>query len=598
MTTSRRSLPSALIAGVLALLLSGVGGLLWLFGNGPFSLGGQTAEPQGAMFVPKQAPLMMSLVVNPDRLAGLRRLLAPAGKGRNSRKELKQLQDGLLAPANLDYGKDVKPWLGDEVTLAVTDLDLDHDAENGEQPGYLLALATQKPQRAREFLQIYWQRRAADGTRLRYETFNGVQVIYGEPALRDEAGKTVASALVGDRYILFANEPKVLRSAINNVQVPALNLLNSPRYRRALTALDSPRVGVLFANSNSLGKWVANQGLTVDTAGQITGAKTAASPSTSEAALISPSQGLYDGLAMSLGIDRRGLLADTALLLTDETAAAEDAAADAPELQSPEQALQYLPSNSAVAIASAHLDEFWQGTQSVLETYPAIATVANRAIGQLEAQWDVDFTQEIFPWVKGEYAIGQLERPRGPSDWVFVVGRDRPEARAGVTHLDDLAKSQGYSIGNLTLAEQEVTAWTKLKPEGEQDTADKALRALVRGVHATLGEENGHPYEVFATSLEAMESVLESVSGAEGQKALASSKGFQQAIAPLPRTNQGYLHLNWLDSEATLTEDFPVLRVLKLTAQPIFRNLKSVTLSGYERGEAIQRAAIFLRLGR
>ena len=71
-----------------------------------------------------------------------------------------------------------------------------------------------------------------------------------------------------------------------------------------------------------------------------------------------------------------------------------------------------------------------------------------------------------------------------------------------------------------------------------------------------------------------------------------------QAIAPLPQTNQGYLHLNWLDSEATLTEDFPVLRVLKLTAQPIFRNLQSVTLSAYQRDEAIQRAAVFLRLGR
>ena len=550
------------------------------------------------MFVPKKAPLMMSLVVNPDRLTGLKSLLTPGGKRRNSRKELKQLQNGFLAPVNLDYAKDVKPWLGDEATLAVTDLDLDHDVDNGEQPGYLLALATQKPQRAREFLQLYWQRRAADGTRLRYEQFNGVQVIYGEPVLRGETGKTIASALVGDHYVLFANEPKVLRNAINNVQVPELNLLNSPRYRSALAALDGPRVAVMFANSGSLGGWVANQGLTVNTVGQLASDAIASSKNQAQG-------GLYDGLAVSLGLNRRGLLADTALLLAEETEMADPSAdvskslsADAPTLQSPEEALKYLPSNTAVAITSAHLDEFWQGTQSVLETYPAIATVVNRGLGQLETEWDVDFTKEIFPWVKGEYAIGQLERPKGPSDWVFVVGRDRPEARAGVTHLDDLARDQGYSIGNLTLAEHEVTAWTKLRPEGTQDSADTALRALVRGVHATLGTEEEHPYEVFATSLEAMESVLQSVNRDGGQQALASSKGFTQAIAPLPQTNQGYLHLNWLDSEATLTEDFPVLRVLKLTAQPIFRNLQSVTLSAYQRDEAIQRAAVFLRLGR
>jgi len=46
----------------------------------------------------------------------------------------------LLANTGLDYRRDIQPWLG-EITLAVTTIDIDRDAQNG-QPGYLMALAT------------------------------------------------------------------------------------------------------------------------------------------------------------------------------------------------------------------------------------------------------------------------------------------------------------------------------------------------------------------------------------------------------------------------------------------------------------------------
>lgn len=626
---SRRPIATGLIAVALLLLLSGVTSLFWGSIQGPGGLvRGSRAEPSAAMFVPKRSPLMLSLVVNPNRLSGGGWLPGP---GKRARAELRSLRDGLLAPAGLDYRKDLRPWIGDEVTLAVTDLDLDREGDNGRQPGYLLALATRRPQRAREFLQLYWQRRAADGTRLAFEQVSGARMVFVDsPSAPLEtsddsspARQSVATALVGDRYVLFANDPKVLRSAINHVQVPELNLLNAPRYRRALEALTGPRLAVGFANFQTLGSWIVDQGLTV-----------------SKTPLPSQPAGLYDAVALGLGTTRSGVLADVALLKRDAAsrleipAESEQGAGDSPMVgpdtrpdtrpdtvrptdlptvrptdppTDPRAALKYLPSNTAIAASSDHLDQFWQGTQRVLKAYPAIATVVNRAIGHLESDWDVNFTQEIFPWVQGAYALGELERPQGPSDWVFVVERTRPEAQAGIAHLDDLARQQGYSIGTLTLADRPVTAWTKLKPEGQQDSADKALRALVRGVHGPVGPTavetpdkdsadvaTNNQYEVFATSLEAMEAVLQ----ASGDQALANSQGFRAAIAPLPKTNQGYLHLNWAESEATLSQQVPFIQVLKLTAEPLFRHLQSITLSGYPATEETQRTAIALRWGR
>jgi len=64
-----------------------------------------------------------------------------SGQRRRARQELNQLKTNLLANTGLDYQRDIQPWLGDEITLAVTTIDIG-DEQNGRQPGYLMALAT------------------------------------------------------------------------------------------------------------------------------------------------------------------------------------------------------------------------------------------------------------------------------------------------------------------------------------------------------------------------------------------------------------------------------------------------------------------------
>jgi hypothetical protein len=53
--------------------------------------------------------------------------------------------------------EEAKRWLeemGDEITLAATTIDIDRDPDNGLQTGYLMALATTKPEKSREFLEL------------------------------------------------------------------------------------------------------------------------------------------------------------------------------------------------------------------------------------------------------------------------------------------------------------------------------------------------------------------------------------------------------------------------------------------------------------
>jgi Protein of unknown function (DUF3352) len=220
---------SALAAGVVALLLIGVGSFYWIRAQSPLNLlqGGTTSTPAATIFVSKQAPAMVSLLVNPNKLESLRQLVARPSERRQSRQELERFKASLVASSNLDYRQDIQPWLGEEVTLAVTSQDLDRDATNGYQPGYLMVLTSKNSVKSREFLQLLFSQRAIAGKNLVSETYQGVNIFsdsdrldvgtHSRAPLQNHT--SLVGAAVGDRFILFANHPKVLREAINKRQI-------------------------------------------------------------------------------------------------------------------------------------------------------------------------------------------------------------------------------------------------------------------------------------------------------------------------------------------------------------------------------------------
>ena len=275
-----------LAAGATVLLSIAVAGFFWLTSQSPLNLlrEGAAANPTAAMFIPRQAPAMASLLVNPDRLEAFRQLVARPVNRRQSRAELNQIKDSLLANSDLKYQRDIQPWLGDEITLAVTSLDFDHNPENAAQPGYLLVVTTKNGERAREFLQLFYSKQAATSTEdLVFEKYKGVNLIYRRPLTSPTSTigrsqplpipETLTSAVVGDRFVLFANHPKVLRDAINNVQAGNLNLQDDPEYQQMLQSITESeptnsqplryRIGLSFVNVPALAAWISKQPIPV-----------------------------------------------------------------------------------------------------------------------------------------------------------------------------------------------------------------------------------------------------------------------------------------------------------------------------------------------
>ena len=551
-----RSFFVALGTGVLVLLLIAASSLYWILSQSPLNLlkGGTFHQPSATIFVPRQSPVMVSLLVNPERLEAFGELAATPAQRRRSQLEFAQLKESLLANTGLDYQTDIQPWLGDEITLAVTDLDVDRNPENGVQPGYLLAVNTKDPELAREFLQLSFSQEAIAGTSdLVFEQYKGVNLIYQrslEPSLERT---TVTSAVVGD-FVLFANTPKVLREAINNVQATDLSLKSSSSYQEALQTIESPRIGIAYANLPALSAWVVNAPASETEAQQL--------------------------LTVAMSLQSGGLAAQTALI----GVAGDD---QEPALSTPVEALQYVPANSVLTAAGTDLNQLWQQIETGIDPNSPLKQLFSRGISALEAPLGLNLPEEIFSWVQGEYALSLVWVPQQQSfDWVFVAQKvPSADVEGAVTELDNLAKVQGLSVGTLALSERDVTAWTKLVTVSDRSQGALRLDAQVQGVHTSTEQ-----YEIFTTSLETIAQALGKTDS------LLQTQKWKAAIAPLPSANDGYFFIDWREGEPIFEQQFPLIQVIKLAGKPLFNHLQSLGISSQGSKNGIRRATVFFNL--
>ncbi|MGC1248266.1 MAG: DUF3352 domain-containing protein, partial [Spirulinaceae cyanobacterium] len=287
-------------------------------------------------------------------------------------------------------------------------------------------------------------------------------------------------------------------------------------------------------------------------------------------------------LAVALALNRQGLVAETALI------GAKDVDEQGAVLSEPVEALQYIPGSSVLTLAGEDLNQLWEDISGGLETdNPAVAGLLTRAVASLQGNWGLNLPEDIFSWVQGEYALALMpQNAAGKQDWVFVAEKT-PESEAAIANLDDIAKNQGLSVGKLPFGKQDITAWTKLVTAAQkQKQTSLRLEAEVGGVRLSTEK-----YDIFATSLDTLSSAL-----AGKETSLVNSKKFAQAIANLPKENNGYLYIDWRESEPAFAKNIPAFRIVELAGRPLFENLRSLTLSSSGSKNGVSRATAFFKL--
>ncbi|MCC5608785.1 DUF3352 domain-containing protein [Nostoc sp. CHAB 5834] len=558
----QRSFIGFIVAGAIALLVIAIAGFYWFSAKSPANLTASTSQPSAAIFVSKLSPVMVSLLVNPDRLQALE------GEG-----ELSKLKTSLFAKSGIDYKEDVQPWLGDEITLAITTLDIDRDRENGQQAGYLLALATKQPQKSREFVELLFSKRALGGANLAVEQYKGVKLIYDnqevstEEKIQNPKSKiqnSLAGAVVGEGFVLFANDPKVLRDAINNVQAPDLNLTSSPEYQKATKQLPKGGLAVAFLNLPIVAKW---QGLEL------------------------PEQSYYSEV-ISLALNPKGLLAETSFLTSSEIVSPSS------PLSKPVGALQYVPASAGLAISGSNLSnlgnsdlaKLWrQATATIYGSEEDVVSRLAKPLVDVQKSWGINLSEDIFSWVQGEYAIALLPgKEQTTPHWIFVVEKSE-SVEKGVARLDAIASSNGLSINPLTLSKQKISAWTELttatKKSDVKEGTSFSIETKVRGLHTTLGN-----YEIFTSDLETMDEILTTK-----DNSLIDNPNFKDSIAAIHQPNQGYIYLDWTKSQNLLERQVPILKLVEVLGKPFFDNLRSLTVSSYGTDTGALKGGVFFQ---
>ncbi len=511
---NRQFFASSFFLGLLAfafvLLLAGGGGFVYLMANSPLALlaGGDRPIAAATAFVPADSPITFSLLTKPEKLVTLQQAIAAPEQRQQTQREADRLKRSLLKNTGLDYDQDIQPWIGNELTFAVADADLDRDLSNGRQSGYLLAIeiAPDKQQQAREFLQLFWQRQTLKGRLPKSEQTSGVRVLYS--AAENAESLTAATALVGDAFILFANDLRVLHRSIHVAQTAA-NLAQNRAYRQAVAQLPESRIGLAYLDVTALrGK--------------------ATAPSF---------------IAVGLGASRAGITADVQFVGVSEPGRSPTRSND----QNITKTLNFLPADSAIAITGQDLSQLAVSLAEadlLRDSLPEFLRVGEPAL------WN---------WASGAYALGQLNKG---DDWVLVALRDAE----GVARLDEAAIAHGYSAVPVAMGDDEAIAWTRFKARSQRRTSS-SLETEVLGLHLQQNTEQGE-YEIFASSLSAMESAL-----LAPQNSLLASARFTQAIASLPQPNSGYFYADWQAIAPTLSRNFPLFSRLESAARPLLSHV-------------------------
>jgi hypothetical protein len=542
-----RSRAIAVIVAVLALLIVGTNAYGWVEEHRSLPLLTRQVNkpPTTAIFVPKQAPAVISLLANPEDLELLNRLVTPRSQHKSAHQALRKWERRLFDRLHLDYHQEIAPWLGEEITLAVTSLDWDRNPDNGSQPGYLLAFSSRHPQTSSSKIQAWWDKQVA-AERLELSEYQGVKIGYNQR-------EHLASALVADKYVLFANHPKILREGINNLQTSNLSILDLPDYQRVLAAHNHHKIGVIYGRLPELERWLGKATRSRD-----------------------------EILGINFGVDRQGLVADAVFYPIAGT----PPATTLPTFTNATTpttipTLHYLPRTSTIAIAGNNLTRLQPPLTDFLANYQKLAPALDlksqlkeSVITSLSELLGFQLPPDLLNWVTGDYAIAALPNPsHNRTDWAFIVARTQPEAiDTTIAHLDELAAQAGYEVGLLPWENHQVIGWTKLvTTSNEQPQGVAKLIAQVPGVHTTVEDK----YTILASSVEAMDSTLKAIE----QQSLLESDRYRQATHLIAATETGYLYGNWHAIAPLLPKPIREQKILKLLSEAIFSGLPNISLS-------------------
>lgn len=378
----RKKPPMLVVLGVTLLVSGGAIAFLNFRQQAPRSL-----APVGMQMVPQTALATVTLTTDELTWTKLRQF-GTADTQQQLDDFLKDWKQRLFAANGYQFKQDVKPWIGDRVTLALLPAKAAGTAGGSGLAGldFVLVVPIEDALKAKSALT---QALASSEVVKAERTYQGVKV----QTVTSPKGDTVETAVIGTNWILLGSTAAAVDQAIDTYK-GGRSLLDVTGYRKAATRMEVPQ---------PQGKDFAQLYLNIPAATQAFEPPVAVSGNqrAGQRASILPLQG-SEGIVAKVLVEPEGLRFEgTSWLLPKQDLVYGNMSNEAGEMP------RRLPGDTLIMMSGSNLQQFWQGFSEGKTAPPFFPDPQNLKAGLL-TQTGLDIDEDIMPWAAGEFALGML----------------------------------------------------------------------------------------------------------------------------------------------------------------------------------------------
>ncbi|MBD2409635.1 hypothetical protein FACHB389_11975 [Nostoc calcicola FACHB-389] len=400
----------------------------------------------GANIIPGDALFAVSLTTDPQQWQKLRQFGTKETQAELD-KNLVQLRDRFLTNNGYDFQKDIAPWVGNNVTIAILapktasksatkPVATDEDV-TGDQQSMVMVLPVKNPEIAKN---IFSQPKTLKQGKWVDRIYQGIAIKQNQ----GKPGENFSAALLDSRFLVITDSPKATERAIDAYKNQT-SLATTGGFAENL-----PKI----ANNQPFAQFYVN----VPTAAKIA----AASPNRPLPAQVLAQLQNNQGLAATMTLESEGIRLKGVSWLNPNSQRVLAVENKAGKMQS------RIPAETLMMLSGGNLQRLWGEYVLTSQGNPLSPIAPEQLRGGVKSLTDLDLDKDLLSWMKGEFSLSVIPNtPKEGSPDNFRAGllfmvqtSNRKSAQASITQLDEVMTNQyQFQVQPGKVAGQPVVNW-------------------------------------------------------------------------------------------------------------------------------------------
>ncbi|MFS0513576.1 DUF3352 domain-containing protein [Nostoc sp. UIC 10607] len=400
----------------------------------------------GANIIPGDALFAVSLTTDPQQWQKLREFGTKETQAELD-KNLVELRDRFLTSNGYDFQKDIAPWVGNDITIAILapataskpapkPVTTNEDAASDQQ-SMVMVLPVKNPEIAKSILA---QPKTLKQGKWIDRTYQGIAIKQSE----GQAGENFSAALLDGRFLVITDNPKATERAIDAYKNKT-SLATTGGF-----AENFPKI----ANYQPFGQFYIN----VPTAAKIA----AASPNRPLPAQVLAQLQNNQGLAGTMTLEAEGIRFKGVSWLNPNSQRVLAVENKAGKMQS------RVPAETLMMLSGGNLQRLWGDYVLTSQGNPRSPIAPEQIRGGVKSLTDLDLDKDLLSWMKGEFSLSLIPttaKQGSPDDFrvglLFMVQTsNRQSAETSIKQLDEVMRNQyQFQVQPAKVAGQPVVNW-------------------------------------------------------------------------------------------------------------------------------------------